>query len=566
MSMKRVIATAILLVMAFAWMLPASAEDMIHANGYYEIPAEKTDEILAGQAGVASTEWTVPYLPFDPIIDGRIEPGEYVHMKNYTEYLSLIMSDSIDPAELEALKQEVERGMMSVYWGWDGVYFYFAVQVRCVDGYQYDLADGEQILLFTQNCLQVGFADADAQGVDASYVEVGVAYRPEDEDSYGKTYVQAYYGDYDVKDEDFAAAAGSVAIYETRFDLKSLCGKEIKQGDSLGFSFSLNVSGDGGFDTNKYISFCEGMILEKSPQNFATITFEQVPGGVVIGPEIPRRSGVVYQDITEFIDFGEESVFATLSAVGAEIEQVTEKEETFLRITALNDGCYVTSRTYPRNVNAQTTRYLVMKYRTSSPAAQTCGLTWTTRDSPIVALERCYPAPIRTSGEWEYVLLDMQNCENWQDYIQKLTLAPFLNQTDVASQTFDVAWIATYETDPILAYMESFGVELGTEGPATEPLETETPFIDWETEPVTEPIVEDTLADELETEETPGDKPERPGLFYEFFGDVEWTGCKRTSPGYTGLGCMGTGCTSAAGGLLLLSLIAAGLVFRKKDE
>ena len=120
--------------------------------------------------------------------------------------------------------------------------------------------------------------------------------------------------------------------------------------------------------------------------------------------------------------------------------------------------------------------------------------------------------------------------------------------------------------DGLKRNMESFGVELGTEGPATEPLETETPFIDWETESVTEPIVEDTLAGELETEETPGDKPERPGLFYEFFGDVEWTGCKRTSPGYTGLGCMGTGCTSAAGGLLLLSLIAAGLVFRKKDE
>ena len=78
---------------------------------------------------------------------------------------------------------------------------------------------------------------------------------------------------------------------------------------------------------------------------------------------------------------------------------------------------------------------------------------------------------------------------------------------------------------------------------------------------MTEPIVEDTLADELETEETPGDKPERPGLIYEVLGDVEWAGCKSTSPG-----CMGTGCTSAAGGLLLLSLIAAGLVFRKKDE
>ena len=231
---------------------------------------------------------------------------------------------------------------------------------------------------------------------------------------------------------------------------------------------------------------------------------------------------------------------------------------------------YVSTSDVPYRMKCEQARYAVIEYYNPYGIAE-LGLIWrndvyyhgVNYDSPqIVQLNAA-------NDKWQYLIVDMSDHELWTGTLYNFG---FLMYTESGTENFTV-WLRSvrfFAENPTALYdalePETFFPENGAVDETVPPEEFETPFIDWETEPVTEPIVEDTLADELETEETPGDKPERPGLFYEFFGDVEWTGCKRTSPGYTGLGCMGTGCTSAAGGLLLLPLIAAGLVFRKKDE
>ena len=51
------------------------------------------------------------------------------------------------------------------------------------------------------------------------------------------------------------------------------------------------------------------------------------------------------------------------------------------------------------------------------------------------------------------------------------------------------------------------------------------------------------------------------GLFFEIFGTPEEMGCQRSM-----LGCRSGGCTSAASGLILLLLLAAGYVFGRKND
>jgi hypothetical protein len=181
-------------------------------------------------------------------------------------------------------------------------------------------------------------------------------------------------------------------------------------------------------------------------------------------------------ELREIIDFANTDVFNTMVGSGAKVEQITEGADTFLRITAEEDGCYAYSTAYPRNLLSDA-RYLVIKYRTSSAKAEECGIIWQTRQEPDFRVDECYFDFTTGDGNWNYLVADMNGEAKWMDYIQTLGLVPFYDEEGIAGETFDVAWIKAYNQDPYELYEQYMPT---TEETTEEPTE-ETTAADVET-------------------------------------------------------------------------------------
>jgi hypothetical protein len=250
------------------------------------------------------------------------------------------------------------------------------------------------------------------------------------------------------------------------------------------------------------------------------------------------------------MDFSFSDVFATMIGEGASLEQVVEEEDTFMRITALEDGCYVYSTSYPRNLLADA-RYLVIKYRTSSPEAERCGIIWKTRQNPVYDLELCYTDYLYVNGEWNYLFVDTSGEPNWSGYILNLGIVPFYGAENAAGAALDVAWIKVYNLDPYELYAPLFETVPDTSG------QGEPTFAPDTTEPYYEETVWETYHEQEISQET---DRELGGLFFEVFGDDALSGCKGQP-----VGCKNGSCNAVAGGFWVICLLAAGLVFRKKN-
>ena len=559
--MKKLIAFSVAAIVLLALCtLPAAAE-RVEIGGYYEYPAEKTDEILAGEAGEVSTFWTVPFNIITPALDGVINPNEYARLENLEDYLTFAATTSLGADKADALYQKVKDGIFDAYWCWDDRYLYLAFDVDCVDGY--NCTPEQDVLLFTYNCLQVGLADVDAEGKDHSYTELGFGYDAVQD----RNITFTWNGTYLSKSDDFAGSYNADTqrvTYELRIDLQQALDRDRypENGDQCNFAFVLEVAGQENTNENAQVMFCHGMAGQystKRTEYFARITFAGRPDNVVIDPGIIPpyiNPGEIQYELREVMDFSFSDVFATMIGEGASLEQVTEGEDIFMRITALEDGCYVYSTLYPRNLLSDA-RYLVIKYRTSSPEAERCGIIWKTRQNPVYDLELCYTDYLYVNGEWNYLLVDTSGEPNWSDYILNLGIVPFYGAENAAGAALDVAWIKAYNLDPYELYAPLFETVPDTSG------QGEPTFAPDTTEPYYEETVVETGGETFYEQEVPENN--LGGLFFEVFGDDALPGCQGQPLGCKSGGSKSGGCHAVAGGLLAFCLLAAGLVFRKKE-
>lgn len=475
--MKRTLALIVAaLMIAAICVIPAAAADRTEVAGYYEYSAEKNEEILAGEAGEASMKWNVPYQAITPVLDGVINKDEYARFENFEDYITLATTTSYGAEAADALYEKVAGGFFDAYWCWDGKYMYMAFNIDCIDGY-YCTPD-QDVMLFAYNCLQIGFADVDAVGKDPSYTELGFGYDNINQRDITFSWTPGP-GQYQSGEDDFVGAydeATKRVTYELRVDLQQAFGweKYPENGDQINFAFVLEVAGANDSTTNAQVLFCQGIggqYSMKINDYFARITFEGKPDDVQIEagalPSISEED--MEYELREAIDFSEANVMNTMVGEGAKVEQITEGEDTFMRITAEADGCYVYSTAYPRNLLSDV-RYLVIKYRTASEKAEECGLLWKTRQDPDFHVDECYYDYMVTDGNWNYLLLDLNGEARWQDYIQTMGFAPFYDEEGVAGSTLDIAWVKCYNYDPY----DLFEQYLPTEPETTEAPEEST--------------------------------------------------------------------------------------------
>lgn len=458
--MKRTMALIVaLLMIAAVCVIPAAASDRVEVAGYYEYASDKNDEVLAGEAGEATMKWNVPYQAIAPVIDGVINQNEYARFENFEDYLTLATTTNYGADAADALYEKIKDGFFDAYWCWDGQYLYMAFDISCPDGYS--CQPGQDMMLFAHNCLQIGMADVEAMGKDASYVELGFGYDNVNDRNITFAWAPAPTR-YESAADDFKGAYDEGTqrlIYELRIDLQPALGweKYPENGDQVNFAFVLEIAGANDANTNAQVMFCQGIggqYSMKMNEYFARITFTGKPDDVVFDPKDPS-SGISEEDLEyelrEMINFADTNVFNTVVGNGAKVEQISEGEETFLRITMEEDGGYVYSTAYPRNLLSDA-RYLVIKYRNNAEKNDECGVIWQTRQDPDFHLEECYYDFLETGDQWNYLLIDMNGEARWMDYIQTIGLVPCYDTTDVAGTTMDVAWIKCYNLDPYDMY------------------------------------------------------------------------------------------------------------------
>lgn len=524
--MKKLMALAIALLMVAAiCAIPAAASDLVDLGTLYEFYPEKYDEIVAGEAGEATMTWNVPYQQMTPVLDGVINKNEYARFENFEDYIGVSTTSSYTKEAAQALYEKVMGGFFDAYWCWDGQYLYMAFDVDAIDGY--DCTPSADVMLFAYNCLQIGLADVDASGRDQTYTELGFGYNQEKKEDVSFT----WNGMYQSNPDDFAGNYDETTqrvTYELRIDLQQALGweKYPENGDQCNFAFVMEVQGEKDENKNAQVMFCQGIggqYSMKMTEYFARITFEGKPDDVQIKPgELPSISEEDMEyELREVIDFSNTTIFNSMVGDNAKVEQVTEGEETFLRMTAEADGAYVYSAAYPRNLLSDA-RYLVIKYRTSSEKADECGIIWQTRQDKDFHIDECYFDFMTGDGNWNYLLADMNGDAKWMDYIQMLGIVPFYDEEGIAGETIDIAWIKCYNQDPYDLYEQYL--------PTTE-------------ETTEEPTEETTVAD------VTTDAPEQSGEVTTDAGNAS-TGCK---------GVIG------ASVLAVVAVIGCAVVLKKKD-
>ena len=465
--MKRLMALIIAaLMIAAICVVPAAAADRTEVAGYYEYAAEKNDEILAGEAGEATMKWNVPYQAIKPTIDGVINKNEYARFENFEDYITLATTTSYGAEAADELYNKIKDGFFEAYWCWDGQYLYMAFDITCVDGYS--CQPGQDMMLFAHNCLQIGMANTDAIGKDPSYVELGFGYDNVNDRDITFAWAPAP-ARYESGEDDFAASydeATQRLIYELRIDLQPALGweKYPENNDQVNFAFVLEIAGANDANTNAQVLFCQGIggqYSMKMNEYFACITFTGKPDDVEFDPKNPTLNipqAKLEYELREVINFADANVFNTMVGEGVKVEQITEGEDTFLRLTAEEDGGYAYSTVYPRNLLSDA-RYLVIKYRTNSEKAEECGIIWQTRQDLDFHIDECYWDEMVTDGNWNYLLVDMNGEARWMDYIQTLGFAPFYDEEGVAGSVVDIAWVECYNLDPYDMYEQYLPTE-----------------------------------------------------------------------------------------------------------
>ncbi len=475
--------------------------------GYWVENATNIEEILAGEAGEREIGWEVPFLKIQPTIDGQISKNEYQPFELYEDYLSWMapVGDDANPAvggtteeEFKEFYDSTQVDFFDAWWGWDGIYMYVAFEINCLNGYKCDPA--QDVLLYAYNCLQVGIADVNATGKDASYVELGCGVHSETGDqitfNWSGTYCPEagtdFVGSYDAENQ--------VLVYEMRIHLQSALGLDrlVENDDEINYAWLLAVNGQAQTTNETWqLAFCHGIggqYSGKVNEYFARITFTDKPDGTDLKPEeIP---GISEEDkeygLFEMLDFSDEKVVNTFDGDFAGVEYITEGEESFMRITSYggeDNLPHVYSSKYPKNILGGQTNYVVVKYRTSYAEAEELGIIFRTVNAPEYDLDNVYYEVIGNDGEWHTVVFYMTENAAWSHFIMNIGFVPFVYAENSAQQSIDVAWMKFYTNDPYDLYADSeFGG--GEDEETTEAPVESTPVDTNGTEaPVTQPAV-----------------------------------------------------------------------------
>ena len=522
---------------------------------YWVENAKNIEEILAGEAGEREIGWEVPFLHISPEINGVIDRNEYMPFELYEDYLSWMapVGNDADPAvggtseeEFMDFYNSTQQDFFDAYWGWDGVYLYVAFEINCLNGYKCD--PEQDVLLFAYNCLQLGIADVNAEGKDASYVELGCGVHSETGEqitfNWSGTYCPEagtdFVGSYDEENQ--------VLVYEMRIHLQSALGLDrlVENGDEMNYAWLLAVNGQAQ-NTNEtwQLAFCHGIggqYSGKFTQYFARVAFTGKPDGLEIKPsDIPGMSEEdIEYGLHEYLDFSKEDVVKTFEGENAAVEFITEGEESFMRITSLAAGDkypMAYSSKYPKNVLGGAVNYIVIKYRSSFADAEDLGIIFRTVNQQEYDPENCYYEFIETDGKWHTVILDMSTTAAWNHFILNIGLVPFVYADESAQQAIDVAWMKFYVNDPTDIYEDEEESPTDTAETPTAEDTTETPDAEATT---AAPDAEATTAAPAEaTTDTP-DETSAP----------ENKGCGAV---------MGVGLTA------LLTAMAAAVVLKKRD-
>ena len=547
--MKKLIAT-IACIVALVALCAIGASAASQEMGYWVENATNIDEILAGEAGEREIGWEVPFLQIQPTIDGQISKNEYQPFELYEDYLSWMapVGDDANPAvggtteeEFKEFYDSTQVDFFDAWWGWDGIYMYVAFEINCLNGYKCDPA--QDVLLYAYNCLQVGIADVNATGKDASYVELGCGVHSETGDqitfNWSGTYCPEagtdFVGSYDAENQ--------VLVYEMRIHLQSALGLDrlVENDDEINYAWLLAVNGQAQTTNETWqLAFCHGIggqYSGKVNEYFARITFVGKPDGLDIKPEV--IPGISEEDeeygLFEIIDCSNEAVVNTFEAEHASVEYITENGESFMRITSLaidDQVPHAYSTKYPKNILGSSVQYVVVKYRTSYEDGEDLGIIFRTVNMPEYNLDACYSETIGTDGEWHTVIFYMMDEPSWNHYILNLGFAPFAYESNSAQAAIDIAWVKIYQSDPYDLYYDS------------------------EFDPDKKPTgdkVEDTTAEETTVaaeETTVAEETTAPEVDTPFVDPVEKKGC---------------GSVISFSAVAILSAMAAAVALKKKD-
>ncbi|MBQ1233242.1 MAG: hypothetical protein IIX86_06915 [Clostridia bacterium] len=338
--------------------------------------------------------------------------------------------------------------------GWDGQYLYMAFDMDCVDGYFCDPVGktGGTSYLYACTSVQFGIGQADAEYSEFS--ETGFGINPD-----GNTGVtHKWLGNYlpnaekDVAGEYDETTNKLTIEFRVNLQLALDMDKTVQNGDQARICWLLNMGGDGDNLRSKQVSFCHGIggtQSGKAAQYFATITFDGLPAD----KEIPIEDRVEISeidkeyDLRDFIVFSQDEAVNSFYGNNATIEKITEGEESFMRITATGDEAYIYGNKYPVSVSSAT-KYMIMKYRTSSTKANETGIIYKSTTLKEYNLEFTAYESVKADGQWHYMYLELSDEEHWQDWIVAMGIVPFVNTTGIAGESIDIAWIKFYYEDP----------------------------------------------------------------------------------------------------------------------
>ncbi|MBQ5793506.1 MAG: hypothetical protein IIW17_05775 [Clostridia bacterium] len=240
---------------------------------------------------------------------------------------------------------------------------------------------------------------------------------------------------------------------------------------------------------------------------------------------------------------------------------------------------YGICRGIPTSTSCQKARYMVIKY-CNPYATRELDLVW---HCSAQYTEYNFDNPLTVyvqgpSQSWNYAIVDMSNHELWKGALFRLGFALYADAS-TRNQGVAISWVKFYSEDPTELYtsMQEETVyetlPTQTEPPVSEPSESTTsvdlpdtteppetrPIIDFPD--TTEPYYEETVWETYHEQEISRETDrELGGLFFEVFGDDALSGCKGQP-----VGCKNGSCNAVAGGFWVICLLAAGLVFRKKN-
>ena len=507
-NVRLIVALIMLVTLVSAFAVCAQAVEPENLGGHWVINAEKIDEILAGEAGEKTTGWEVPFMNVSPTLDGKITNGEYYPFEMYEDYMSyMAIATGNTQEKFMEFYEMTKDGIFDAYWGWDGVYLYLAMEVRCVNGFRCTPEDmGGPSYLYAYNMFQVGISDVDATGKDPDYVELGYGVNSKTGASIAHAWAGPYYPEAG-EGKDFVGSydeANQTVIYEVRIHLQKALGltdSVVENGDEINFAWLISVNGETS-SVNDYwqIGFCHGIggqYSYKQNKYMARVTF--TGKNKVITPE--EIEGISEEDkeygLMEYVDFSKEDTVKTFAGEDASIEFITEGEESFARITVLGNDPYVWSNTYPRALLSNECQCIVVKYRSTATVESELGILYRNAYFPDYDLENMYTEPVGSDGEWHVVMFYMTGEEKWQNWIVNMGLSPYSDDENLG-QSIDIAFVKFYKEDPYDLYKDMEydpnKAEETTEAPTEEI--TEAPIVNV-TEAPTAEATEAPTADEV---------------------------------------------------------------------